>query len=114
MSRPICGDCPDCLAKTHRLLRLRRGPSLLPGPRPTAAQLERHAARFGPAMVAETAAELGIEVVVERERKPRKASGPSLRTRVAQLVADGYSVEAIAEIEDLSPSRARRLVGEIS
>lgn len=86
---------------------------LLPGPRPTSAQLERHATRFGPEQVAETAAELGLSVTVERPRAPRKVRGPGLRERVAKLVAAGHGVEAIAEIEDLSPARARRLVEEI-
>ena len=99
------------------LARLTKGSgrsSVLPGPRPTAAKLERHAERFGAAMVAETAAELGISVVIQRERAPRKVSGPSLKKRVATLVADGYGVDAIAEIEDLTPARAKRLVEEAS
>lgn len=88
---------------------------LLPGPAPSAAQLERHARRFGPAQVAETAAEFGVSVAIERAtRKPRLIAGPSLKQRVAGHVKAGRSVELIAEIEDLSPSRARRLVAEVA
>jgi hypothetical protein len=97
-----------------RLARVGRGVSSLPGPRPTAARLERHAERFGPEQVMETAAELGIQVVIQRARQVRRVSGPSLKTRVAALVADGHSVDTIAEMEDLSPARARRLVEEVS
>lgn len=86
------------------------GGPLPPGPAPTAAGLERHARRFGPAQVAETAAQYGLSIAIERPRAARKGGGPSLKTRVARLVADGYSVEAIAEVEDLSPARARSLV----
>lgn len=111
---PICGACPDCLESTRALLRVPPAPVLLPGPRPTAAGLEKHATRFGPEQVAETAAEYGLSVAIERAKAPRKVSGPSLRTRVATLVADGYGVEQIAEIEDLSPARARRLVEELT
>lgn len=82
------------------------------GPRPTKAQLEKHAARFGPDQVAETAAELGVDVEVTRAKKAR-AKGPTLKQRVAAHVAAGHSVDVIAEMEDLSPARARRLVEEV-
>lgn len=111
--RPLCGGdaCPDCLGRTHALLREPRGDVLLPGARPTAAGLERHALRFGPGMVAETAAQYGIAVAVERPKKttPR---GPSLRARVAAHVEAGLGAELIAEMENLTPGRARRLIDE--
>jgi hypothetical protein len=80
---------------------------------PTVASLERHAKRFGPSQVAETAAEWGLSVSLEKAPPKSSASGPPLKTRVATLLDAGHSVETIAEIEDLSPARARRLVEEI-
>jgi hypothetical protein len=111
---PICGNCRPCLGATHRLLRVPPRRTLLPGSRPTAAALEKHAARFGPDQVTETAAEYGLSVVIQRAKAPRRASRPSLKTRVRALLADGHGVDVIAEIEDLSPARARRLVEELS
>lgn len=108
---PICGNCPECLARTNALLHVPRT-SLLPG-RPTVAALERHARKFGPAQVAETAAEHGLSVAVERDAPRRRTTGPTLRQRVAGYVDADYSAEVIAELEGLSPSRARRLVAEI-
>ena len=90
-----------------------RGRSLLPGTRPPAAGLEKHAKRFGPEQVAETASEFGLAVAVERPRaKPRRGRGPSLKDRVAGYLQAGHGVDVIAEIENLSPSRARKLVNE--
>lgn len=111
---PICGNCPTCLQRTNALLRVPARTATMPGPKPTAAALERHAQRFGPEQVAETATQYGLSVAIERPKARRKAGGPGLKARVATLVADGYGVDAIAEIEDLSPSRARRLVEEVT
>lgn len=114
MTRPVCGECPACLSITLRILRRpctgTRSSALPP---PTVEGLERHAARFGPDQVAETAAEYGLAVNVERPRRVR-TKGPTLKQRVAAYVADGVSVDVIAEMEDLSPARARRLVQEVS
>lgn len=112
--RTPCGSCVTCLTATNRLIAPPRSTSLLPGPAPTAAGLEKHARKYGPAQVAETAAEFGVSVAVEREKKQSTPRGPSLKTRVRQHVANGLGVELIAELEDLSPSRARRLVEEVS
>lgn len=82
---------------------------------PTTAELERHARRFGPEGVAELARQLGVDVRVERPASTRKrAKGPTLKQRVAAHVAEGRGVELIAEIENLSPSRARRLIEEVN
>jgi hypothetical protein len=97
-----------------RLVRTRRKTGLLLEPRPTAVGLERHAARFGPEQVAETAAEYGIAVAVERPVAARKVKGPTLRQRVADYVAGGHSADVIAELEDISPNRARQLVQEVT
>lgn len=97
-----------------RIVRRGRGRSLLPGPAPTAAELEKHAARFGPEQVAETAAEYGISIAITRPKATRRGGGgPTLKQRVAGYVADGHTADVIAELEDLSPSRARRLVQEV-
>jgi hypothetical protein len=111
---PICGNCDSCLARTRALLRVPPRRALLPGPRPTAAGLERHARKYGPEQVAETAAEYGVSIAIERPKRERKSRGPSLRTRVKQYVAQGYGPDVIAEMENLTPGRARRLVKEVS
>lgn len=110
----MCANCEENLARNAAKLRVPPRRSVMPGPPPTAAGLERHARRFGPAQVAETAAQYGVSVAIERPKAVPRVSGPSLRTRVRTLVADGYGAEAVAEIEDLSPARARRLVQEVS
>ena len=93
-----------------RVCRARRR-SLLPGAAPTAAALEKHAARFGPEQVPETASEYGISIAITRAKaKPRRARGASLAQRVAGYLKQGHGVDVIAELENLSPSRARTVV----
>jgi hypothetical protein len=82
------------------------------GPTPTRAALEKHAARFGPDQVAETAAELGVDVEVAPRARTRRPTGPTLRQRVATLVAAGHGAAVVAEAENLSPARARELVAQ--
>ena len=109
-----CGDCPTCRERTAARLaatsslhdRVKATPI-------TAERLERHAKRFGPEGVAETAAELGVDVTVERPKRKAARRGPTLKERVAGHIEAGHSVELIAELENLSPSRARRLVAEV-
>jgi hypothetical protein len=80
---------------------------------PTAAALERHARRFGPDQVPETAAEYGVSVAITRAKAaPRKARGASLPQRVAGYLRAGHDVDVIAELENLTPARAKRLVTE--
>ncbi len=79
--------------------------------KPTRAQLLRHAEKYGWEGVEEVALEYGISgVVAPRVKRSRSTRGPSLKKRVAGYLARGMSVEAIAEAENLSPSRARRVV----
>jgi hypothetical protein len=116
----IAGDLPaydgDIVsAEAHRrwLAAVCRKASraLLPGPRPTAAGLEKHAQRFGPEQVAEVAAEYGVSVAITRAKAgPKRARGTSLKQRVAAYLAQGHGVDVIAELEDLTPGRARTLV----
>ena len=108
--------CSHCQHRQARLLaRLCVSPrTVVVGERPTTAGLEKHARRFGRAFVAETAAELGIAVTLAPPEPRRRTRGPSLKQRVARLLAGGHDVEAIAEVENLTPSRARRLVEELS
>jgi hypothetical protein len=113
MSRPLCGECEACLERTRALLESAPLACLRPSAVPTAAQLERHARRFGPEGIEELAAELGVRVKVERPRVTRtRAKGPTLKERVRGYLEAGHSVDVIAELENLSPSRARRLVEE--
>jgi hypothetical protein len=62
-----CGECPTCLERTNSLLRApaRRASRALPPP--TADELLRHAEKFGPELVNETAAEHGLDVKVKAE-----------------------------------------------
>ena len=121
MDRPICGhlDCGVCAPRVRRFLRVPRARRVdLPGAcPPTAAALERHARKFGPAGVAEVAAEFGLTVDLGNarriERRPTRRRSTGQRDRIADLVARGASVESIAEVEDLSPSRARRLIEDL-
>jgi hypothetical protein len=109
--------CEACLEDTRRgVLTTRHLVDVLPRTKPaTAAQLERHARLFGPEGIAETAAELGVTVKVERSKAARKRTkGPTLKARVVEHVTAGRSAELIAELENLSPSRARRLIEEVS
>lgn len=85
--------------------------AILPGPRPTAAGLERHAARYGPEQVPEVAAEYGLSVAITRAKaQPKRTRGTSLKQRVATYLRDGHDLDVIAELEDLTPGRARTLV----
>lgn len=111
---PYDGGCVSRMAHSRFLTRLCRTAGSRAWPRPTTAQLERHARRFGPEQVAETAAEHGLVVTVERSVRASVSGGPTIRQRVARLVEEGHDVNAVAEIEDLSPARARRLVEEVT
>lgn len=113
VARPICGNCPDCLECTRALTRVPPRRAILPGERPTAAGLERHARKFGPEQVAETAAEYGLSVAIERPKaRPKRGGGPTLRERVAGYLKAGHGADVIAELENLSPARAKRLITE--
>src|SRR5689334_2598021 len=105
--------CSECLANLRRHGVTLSAPAPRPTAAPTAEALERHARKFGPALVAETAQEFGLTVDVEAPKVAR-VRRPSLKQRVAKLVAAGHSVEVIAEVENLSPARARKLVEGLS
>jgi hypothetical protein len=81
---------------------------------PTAAALERHARRFGPDQVGETAAEYGVSVAITRPKAQRRIRGMSLKERIKGYVARDLSADDIAELEDLTPARAQRLIEEAS
>ena len=83
-------------------------------PAPTAAELEKHARRFGPGGVAETAAELGVDVKVELPKLKPRRRGPTRKERVAGHIKAGHSVDVIAELEGITTSYARRLIEELS
>ena len=111
----MCQACIENLRRNAKLLSSAPSGRRAQGPWPTAAELERHARRFGPEGVEELANELGVRIKVERPKVTRtRAKGPTLKQRVAEHLAEGRGVELIAELENLSPSRARRLVEEVS
>jgi hypothetical protein len=111
----MCPNCQDNLRRNAAKVTTPRGRALLAGcPPPTVAGLERHARRFGPARVPETAAQLGLTASAEREPPVRKVGRPPLRQRDKALVDAGHGVVVIAEIDDLTPCRARRFVKEVS
>lgn len=119
-ARAMCSSCIDCIAIIRRVLTPRRvAAHRVPGSTPpTAQQLMRHGKRYGWEGVAETAAEYGIAVTLPEEarRKPQRARrvGPTLRQRIATMLEEGRGPDFIAEAEDLSPSRTRRLIAEIT
>ena len=68
----MCPNCQDNLRRNGHKLRVPRRHALLLGPRPTVADLERHARRFGPAQVSETAAQYGLTVSLEGAVEPKR------------------------------------------
>lgn len=114
---PFCGSCTKCRDFINRVLTPPPGScqAQREGRPITRERLEKHAARFGWAGVAEVAAEYGIELEAPSTpaAKAKKTRGPSRRQRVAVLVKDGYSAEKIAAIEEISPSYARRIIAEL-
>jgi hypothetical protein len=127
----ICSICVDCIERTRAKLRpqARRETIAVPGlTTPTRASLEKHVARFAdPKKVGEENAKKTIEAVmavandhgITLSVKPIKSvkqislRRPPLKDRIREHLAEGHSIDYIAEMEDLSPSRARRLVAEI-
>ena len=109
-----CGDCHTCLAHVSRVLATppRHGKTRS-RMTPTPEALERHAKKYGPEGVVETAAELGVDVKVERKTERRRRGGPTLKQRVAAHIEAGHSVDVIAELENLTPGRARRIIEEL-
>lgn len=74
----MCGDCPTCRARIAEKLK-GGAPRRKPCAKLTAEQLERHAKKYGPEGVAETAAELGVDGVDLSEARPPRR--PRLRRR---------------------------------
>lgn len=111
----MCGECRENRRRNRAKLRppARKATAAI-GPRPTAAGLERHAGRFGPEQVGETAAQFGLSVAISRATRKSKARGPGLKQRVKALLGRGASTDDIAEVENLSPAKARALVEELS
>lgn len=62
-----CGECLPCLERTHSLLRSRPVVRTRTLAAPTKAELLKHAEKFGPLLVNETAAEHGLELRVKPE-----------------------------------------------
>jgi hypothetical protein len=63
-----CGECPTCLERTRAaLIRADVAARSTPLPAPTRAELLKHAEKFGPLLVNETAAEHGLDVKVKAE-----------------------------------------------
>lgn len=131
MKRPICGSptCDECMRATLRFLtppRSRSGVSLDGAPTPTAASLKRHLERYGDPdkvgaanaadtirAVGEVAAEFGIAIKLPRVTRARGVSRPNLKARIRSQLERGTGWNEIMEIENLSPSRARRLRMEL-
>lgn len=71
-----CGSCAACLEATRRELDEAAPCRVLAplGERPTTEALEKHARRFGPEGVVETALEFGLDVDVSAApvRRPRR------------------------------------------
>jgi hypothetical protein len=81
-------------------------------PAPTAAQLLKHAAKFGPEMVNETAAQFGVKMprlAVETPKRQRR-SGPTVNAQVLELHSRGSVPAAIADTLNLSDRRVRGIL----
>ena len=111
-----CGslECIPCIDYRNRLLNPRRSRTIKSSV--TVKALQRHGKKFGWEMVGETASELGLSITIPREARPKRrqsAQRETLKQRVREYVADGKSVDHIALVEEISRSRARRLVMEV-
>lgn len=63
-----CGNCPPCMERLAALLTTpARDVVAFDFRPPTKAELQKHAEKFGPLMVPETAAEYGLTVKVKAE-----------------------------------------------
>lgn len=126
-----CSTCSECRSRTRQALRPRARAAVVTVPgltKPTRAALEKHAAsRYAdPKRVGEdnakktieavlrVAAECGITVSVEKIKSTKVNSrGPSLKDRIREHLSEGHDIDFIAEMENITPSRARRLVAEM-
>lgn len=117
-----------CRRATSRLLTPRRVRGVVvPGAEaPTKKSLLQHVKRYadptkvGPEnavetvrIVGELAAQHGITIDLPRIELPRKERRPGLRARIASHLERGVGWDTIAEMENLSASRARRLRTEL-
>ncbi|HEY2371391.1 MAG TPA: hypothetical protein VGH82_02475 [Gaiellaceae bacterium] len=79
---------------------------------PTAAQLFKHAEKFGPECVNETAAQYGVKLerlAVEKPKRQRR-SGPTVKAQVLELHGRGALPAAIADTLNLSDRRVKELL----
>ena len=121
MDHARCGNCAKCTRELREISHewMRRSPvaPVLDAPEVTRVKLLRHAARHGWDQVVETAAEHGIYLTPPPKERAtsKRAKGPTLKERIAEMLErkPDTKVETIAEVENLSPSRARRLVAEV-
>lgn len=122
LKRPICGSCLDCLRITNLLSRPRKKDTgvAVPGTtKPTAKALKKHGEKFGWNGVAEVGSAYGIDIKVPKgaemvkEKKKRKVSTKEIKQRIRTYLEEERSLDYIAEIESISPSRARKLVREL-
>lgn len=102
-------DFETALATAGSLLRRR-------APVPTAEQLRRHAERFGPDGVNETARQLGVETCVRpaQKAKQRRHTTRNLRGQVLELHRRGAMAEAIADTLDVSDRRVQSILASAS
>jgi hypothetical protein len=107
--RPLCGDCPACLERTAALLAADEPEHRLCEGAPSAERLLRHAERFGPELVKETAAELGVSLRVKAGPRPkrRRRTSAELLAQVAELRSRGLLPAAIADALNVSDRRVR-------
>jgi hypothetical protein len=99
----------------RRLIAQRLEQGMRIGGNLTAEQLRKHAARFGPEMVAETAVAAGIDVRQRSKRQPAPArrqrrSSQQITQQVLELRGRGLVVSAIADSLNISDRRARQII----
>lgn len=128
-----CSTCTDCRERTRTILRPRAQATAravtVPGAPPvTRADLEKYLAKYANPEKFTTdqvratidavnlaAAEAGLKFRATKPKKQRAGkTGPSRAERIKDMLADGHGVDYISEMENLSPSRARRLIAELA
>jgi hypothetical protein len=80
---------------------------------PTVEAFHRHAERFGPELVRDTAAAFGIDLRARNtaaKPKRQRRTGPSLKSQVLELRGRGIMPTAIADALNISDRRVREIL----
>ena len=103
-------------ATRHEIVHYADGRFDIPTLRPTPEQLHRHAERFGPESVQETADMYGIDLSIRKrtgQPKRRRRTSEELRRDVAELRGRGMVPLAIADTLNVSDRRVSEILREL-